>query len=313
MNLEVKRLVLHLAFEDRVPSMRFVGNTLRGGFGYALKKVSCAFRKRQCEDCLAHGQCVFSYVFDTVPDSRGEFMSRYNRAPHPFVFFCNGCTAQEKLLRVELTLIGKAIAFLPYFVLAMQELGKQGLGRKRERFVLDMVEELDSGRILLEGPEGVLERPVAAEIFPVRVSKEPAERLKFNLLSPLRLKYDGKILREPNFRAVAGSLMRSISSLCYFHGEGKPELDYRALAEMAETPCIIEDNTRWVEFDRFSTRQEEWMKLGGIKGDFTVEGELGPYLNLLRLGEAVGLGKACTFGFGRYGLEVRNRAPVQCV
>jgi len=313
MELQVKRLELALSFENGVPPFRFATNTLRGGFGYALRKVACAFRHRECEGCLAEGQCVYSYVFDTIPDRRGEFMTRYNRAPHPFVFFSNGDSVSEKNLRVELTLIGKAITFLPYFVLAMQELGRMGLGRRREPFVLEKVVELDSGRTLLEGSNSILERPGDPERFPVMVSDEPVERMEFHLLSPLRLKYNGNLLREPSFRAIVGSLLRRISSLCYFHGEGKPELDYRGLADVAESPRVMEDDTRWVEMSRFSTRQEDWMKLGGITGDFAVEGELGPFLDLLRLGEAVGIGKACTFGFGRYNVKAQRRATALTV
>lgn len=284
MELDVKRLLIELAFEDRVPPLRFATNTLRGGFGHSLKKVACAFRHRCCEGCLAQGQCVYSYIFDTIPDSRGDFMTRYNKAPRPFVFYCVGNPEAENLLNLELTLIGKAITFLPYFVLAMQELGRMGLGRYREPFVLDKVVELDSGRTLLEGSNSILERPGDPERFPVMVSDEPVERMEFHLQSPLRLKYNGNILREPSFRAIVGSLLRRISSLCYFHGEGKPELDYRGLADAAESPRVMEDDTRWVEMSRFSTRQEDWMKLGGIIGDFAVEGELGPFLDLLRLG-----------------------------
>ena len=56
----------------------------------------------------------------------------------------------ENLLKLELTLIGKAIAYLPYFVLALQELGRMGLGRTREPFSVEKVVEPSRGRILFD-------------------------------------------------------------------------------------------------------------------------------------------------------------------
>jgi len=303
MDLQVKRLSLDLGFEDKVPELPFASATLRGGFGYALRKVSCAFKTRECEGCLAHGQCVYSYVFDTVPDPRGDFMSRYNRAPHPFVLYCHERT-DSATLRAGLVLVGRAILFLPYFVLALQELGREGLGRYRNRFSIKSITETDTGAELLEQAGG-LRRTGNPEIFPLeaRANGNGRPDVTFRLLSPLRLKYNGGILRTPDFRAVAGSLLRRLSSLSNFHGQGKPELDYPRLAALADEAKVTEDGTEWEEHDRYSTRQKEWMSLGGITGRFRVQGVPGEFLGLLRVGETVGLGKACTFGFGRYRME----------
>jgi CRISPR/Cas system endoribonuclease Cas6 (RAMP superfamily) len=42
------------------------------------------------------------------------------------------------------------------------------------------------------------------------------------------------------------------------------------------------------------------MRLGGIVGSITYRGDFGKYLPLLRLGEHIHVGKAATFGLGKY-------------
>jgi hypothetical protein len=39
-------------------------------------------------------------------------------------------------------LIGKAVDYLPYFILTFSELGKKGIGMGRGKFVLEKVEDL---------------------------------------------------------------------------------------------------------------------------------------------------------------------------
>ena len=45
------------------------------------------------------------------------------------------------------------------------------------------------------------------------------------------------------------------------------------------------------------------MKLGGLIGSITYEGNLDKFLPLLRIGEYIHVGKAVTFGMGRYRIK----------
>ena len=42
------------------------------------------------------------------------------------------------------------------------------------------------------------------------------------------------------------------------------------------------------------------MKLGGLRGEITFEGDLSPFMPLLRLGEKVHVGQGTGFGLGGY-------------
>ena len=58
--------------------------------------------------------------------------------------------------------------------------------------------------------------------------------------------------------------------------------------------------THWEDWSRFSGRQKQRVKMGGLTGRVTYEGDLRDYLPLLLLGELVHVGKGTVFGNGLY-------------
>ncbi|HKQ08167.1 MAG TPA: CRISPR system precrRNA processing endoribonuclease RAMP protein Cas6 [Blastocatellia bacterium] len=63
----------------------FLGSTLRGAFGHALKDAVCLMSHRDCSHCLVADRCIYPYLFETpapadVPQLRGQ-----QQAPHPFI------------------------------------------------------------------------------------------------------------------------------------------------------------------------------------------------------------------------------------
>jgi hypothetical protein len=55
----------------------YKGSTLRGGFGNTFRRVVCALRKNNCQDCLLENKCVYSYVFETPPHPDTIIMRKY--------------------------------------------------------------------------------------------------------------------------------------------------------------------------------------------------------------------------------------------
>jgi hypothetical protein len=95
-------------------------------------------------------------------------------------------------------------------------------------------------------------------------------------------------------------LLGRISSLSYFHCGQPFEADFRGLINRAAGVKIIENDTRWQDWSRFSGRQKQWIELGGLVGRVTYSGDLGEYLPLLALGELVHVGKGTVFGNGQF-------------
>ena len=123
----------------------YKGSTFRGAFGHAFKKVVCVNRDRICGTCLLKEKCVYSYVFETPPPSDTSKMRKYPFAPHPFIITPpleeKREYQAEDTLCFELTLIGKSIDYLPYFIYTFDELGRMGIGKTKGKYHLEEVKD----------------------------------------------------------------------------------------------------------------------------------------------------------------------------
>jgi len=82
--LDVTRYRLQLRAQEATTLPPFLGSTLRGAFGHALKRSVCIMRPRDCAQCLVADQCIYPYLFETVAPP-GLPRSGYQQAPHPFI------------------------------------------------------------------------------------------------------------------------------------------------------------------------------------------------------------------------------------
>lgn len=82
------------------------------------------------------------------------------------------------------------------------------------------------------------------------------------------------------------------------------EIDFKGLIEKARVVRQGASDIHWFDWKRYSTRQEEWMSLGGVTGTVSYEGDLSEFMLFLRLGEYVHVGKGTSFGLGRYSITV---------
>ncbi len=125
-------------------------------------------------------------------------------------------------------------------------------------------------------------------------------KITISLLTPLRLRFDGHITDKIEFHVLIRNLLRRISSLSYFHCGEKFQVDFKGLIERATLVKQAASDIHWYDWKRYSTRQEEWMSLGGVTGAVSYEGDISDFMLLLRLGEYVHVGKGTSFGLGKY-------------
>ncbi|MBC7084474.1 MAG: CRISPR system precrRNA processing endoribonuclease RAMP protein Cas6 [Firmicutes bacterium] len=135
-----------------------------------------------------------------------------------------------------------------------------------------------------------------------RVGSPLVPRVTVAFRTMTRLKFQGGLEDRPEFHVLARSLLRRVSSLLYFHHGTRLDMDFRGFISQAETVRLAVLNTRWVDWERYSSRQDTRMKLGGLVGTATYEfndARLAAFfLPWLVLGEYVHVGKGCTFGLG---------------
>ncbi len=299
-------------FEDDAVLPHYKGSTFRGIFGRALKQVVCALKTRDCPDCLLKERCVYVQVFETgiLADSAGK--TRGMDRPHPFVIeppdtadthFPKGSDFEFRLL-----LFGKTNVHLPYFIYAFDRMSRIGIGKmingKRPEFRL--IHVMMEDRPIYSPEDKRLTVPDdLPEIDPLTGESPPGLfRLELTLQTPLRLKFENRLKADLPFHVLVRAMLRRISTLSAYYGDGDPPLDYHGLVKRAESVKIIEDRLEWFDWRRFSFRQDREMLMGGMTGSVVYEGELGEFLPLVRFCEKVHLGKQTTFGLGRIQGEV---------
>lgn len=293
----------------------YKGSTLRGGFGTAFRRIACACRQEECKNCMLQPSCPYAYIFETSPPADAKALSKYESIPRPFVLEppLDNKTLYQKgeSLSFGLILIGRSIPYLPYFILAFKELGEIGIGKGRNPYRLERLVAVNpfSGKeaeVYSHAAGKVFNRDLCIlgkELLALKAETAP-ELVKIDFQTMTRIKSGDIFVRHVEFHMLLRALLRRLSALYYFHHGLEWNIEFVDLIKKAELVTRVSDQTRWVDWERYSHRQDARMNLGGIVGQATYKGELAEFLPILKLGELVHVGKACTFGMGKYRMSL---------
>lgn len=314
----LSRYRVRVTAHDPLHLPAFKGTTLRGSFGLTFRRMVCYQPQTPtCDNCLLRYTCPYPALFNTYTPPDSEVLSREKNIPLPLVIEPPLDEQQvyepgEELV-FHLTLIGQSVRYLSYLVVALQEAGWNGLGRDRGRFQLRSLEAVHpydgSGATVYDAAQS--RYAIHAQTLPVRFAECRAaataalkgKGIRMRFLTPLRLRQDGSVMRgAPPFHSLWGALMRRVSALAYFHCGARWTTDYRQWALCAQEVATADVDTQWVARDRFSSRQRQFVPIGGETGAVTYLGDLEPFLPVLELGRWVHVGKATVFGNGQYTL-----------
>lgn len=304
----------HFVFEmealDVLQFPVYKGSTLRGAFGHAFKRVVCTLRKNSCADCLLKQRCVYCYVFETPPPDGSEMMNKYTAAPHPFVILP---PTEDKCIyrpgenfNFQLTLIGKAGEYLPYFIYTFNELGKRGIGKYRGTYNLKKVTKADTGAEVYDGQGKIHQSAYETTSWDEIIDDDKicqTGELTLRFHTPTRIRYSEDLVLDLEFHILMRNLLRRISLLSYFHCGRRLDLKYRELIKGAKNIRIKKRSLKWIDWERYSNRQQTRMKLGGFVGDITFGGQLGKFLPYIILGQHIHVGKGTSFGLGKYEIQ----------
>jgi hypothetical protein len=259
----------------------YMGSAWRGGFGRALRRAACVTGLPTCPGCRFEASCVYPYLFETAPGGEGGILAGYDRVPNPFVLappWDGGRLVPEGgEAELRLTLIGRAVEHAGFARQAVVEAGLRGLGP-------------DRGALDLSSIDGVTPPPIGP--CPGRV--------EITLASPLRLVESGRLVGPAALRPrhLLLSLLRRVSILAERHG-APLALDYRALKDRAEAAEFAEVTLRWVEWARYSGRQQALLQMGGLLGALSLPlAGIEPFWPFLALAPWVHVGKGATMGLG---------------
>jgi hypothetical protein len=309
--LRVARYAVRLRALSVVSLSGHLGSTLRGALGYAFKASVCVMDHRDCATCLLRDTCAYSVCFESPTPASAGILRRNSHRPHPFVLEPPVDVARELQpgddLAFRLTLVGRGCEYLPYFVLAFRSMGEAGLGVTRARMKLEEVvaERRDQSHLIYrDGCSTLAAQPAPLMLGDLLMpGDELARQLTLHLVTPARLQANGRLVRELDFAILFSRLLDRLSSLSRFYAGTPLGVDFRAEKEAAQAVRTVRSELHWVEWERFSTRQQAAMKLGGIVGRLALEGSLGRFMPYLRLGECVHVGNGTAFGLGEMRVE----------
>lgn len=283
----------------------YAGSMLRGAFGHALRQLACLTRQPTCPACPLHSECPYPALFAPRPPSEHR-LQRFSEIPVPYVIeapaWGSRTLAEGEALIFHQVLIGRARHQLSLIILAWRRALARGVGAGHGQAELRRVvhcgedgeQEIfrpENGRIAEHRP--TIRRAADSRPLPAGIT------LRFS--TPLRLQRNGNALPPAHLQpaALLMALARRASLLMEFHAGGPLWQDFTAL----RAACAdLADHKRlhWRDWGRYSSRQQQAMRLGGVLGDWRIEGDLTPFGEMLRLGEWLHVGKEAAFGLGQY-------------
>lgn len=300
------------------------GQNLRGALGQVMLRTYCAGDRHDPAHVAACPVCWLLAAnekpgqerrgYTLVPPIPGEDDAA-NRPYEPGERFEFG-----------ITLFGNALKFLPYFVLAVPEMGRAGVGAGRGKFALQSVWAenpltrkreclLAEGENLVHTPTLTMTHTEVVRIANDKLSMGNGEwRVAVDFLTPTRLIEEGELARAPSFDVLFARLLKRLDDLAeeYAGGTGRPREEIDALERLAARVRLIEAQTRWVEVWSGSQRRGARSPLSGIVGSATYAAEHAVWQSLLPWllwGQLAQAGKSVVKGNGVIRVSTEPNVP----
>lgn len=295
-------MIIRLAVHEKLRMPQYQGSSLRGVLGHGLRRASCSCGDELCEKCFNNQSCPYSIAFHHIESNEKGSFSGVTTPPNPFVLYPmdkKSLYKPEDKLTFMMTLFGGGIGYVHHYIMAWDMVNRFGLGKGKARVSLDSISSL-SGEIIADGgklhPKALNPQDFSEEVQPVR-------RLTLHINTPMRLVQDGKPTSEITFKLILKNILRRAALLSEFY-MGKPlDADITFLLSKADDIRLTEDKIYWEHRQRFSSRQQKKLTIGGFTGTLTFEGILDEFISWMKLGSIIHVGKGCTLGLGHYEID----------
>jgi len=296
MNFNLVKLVITVQADDpfllsqRLP---LLGNE----YSTVCRKNSCLRQEKPCNSCLLKETCSWNLVFAQQLSNDPSAVKRFQKPALPFIFTfpsphdLDGSQAETEC---SLVVMGQAIACIDMLLDGFRDIL---LSFDAEVLRIGSQDYQGNVHLLDEGirhnrPENMI---VLSSNDLVDNFVMPNSDLQIRLLSPLRLFEDGHFVGRFDFSRFARSLLRRVSSMAYYYGAYEFTCDYKELSRQADAVVCVDEN--------FTLVANKDLRIKGIMGHGSFQGDLCGLLPFLIVGEYVHVGKGSTFGMGAY--EVR--------
>lgn len=304
-SLPYYNLLFELETDEPLAFDGFMGSCLRGAYGHAFRRIVCSRIGCHSPDACAEARrCPYARVFEPKSEYFGlSSEKRYSEIPRPYVIIPPHDPKGRTTLCFMMRVFGSACEYLPCFIASWNQAGQTGITGARVRFKVKKVwhtslSDSEPQRVFETGRLVRTDPAEAAELMATYASDPNFIRLA----TPLRLRVDGSMRDQIRASDFVAALVRRLAVLVRVWGDGELP-DFRDLTVRAEEDLDWRPSLRWLDWERWSNRQNSKIKMGGLIGEIEVSGQVSDYEPLLRLGELTGVGKGCVLGLGQYRLE----------
>jgi hypothetical protein len=297
------------------------GGQLRGALGNVMRRAYCPEAHSDRAPAPEHvALCPVCWLL-VANEHPGEERRGYAIVP-PLTGPSGGLFAPTERFTFGLTLFGDTLRLMPYFLLAIAEVGHEGVGIGRGKFVLRQVWSVDplndrSECVLAEGETVVHSPAMRIDDATVRAAADrlensvgSANRIRLRFLTPMRLIANEQLIKAPDFGVLFARLLERIDQLDrqYSNGARRDEIERETLLGLANQVRLAESQTEWVEVRSGSSRRGDSTWISGFVGaaDFIApRGGWHALLHWLMWGQLTQVGKDVVKGNGVYELITR--------
>jgi hypothetical protein len=300
------------------------GERLRDALARVMLRAVCPEAQRRGLPTPEHAAgcpvCWLLAASGKDGEARGEVRRVYSLAPPlPPVEIVDA--GQD--FSFVMTLYGRGMQFFPYFVLAVPEMGREGVGPGRGEFDLRSIRSIDpmagsetkaTGEIVLAEGERVVRAPekVIGWQDALKVSQgflamlDDKAVLEVRFLTPMRLVDGEALVKTPDFGVFFQRLLQRIDQLGQQHAsdERRPKEEIERLHRLADQVRLVETDTQWIDLWGPSSRRGRATPMGGFVGRATYRSrDWSALLPWLVLGQGVQAGKLAAKGNGVFQIE----------
>ncbi len=288
--MDYTKLTVSLSLTEPIDDKnRDFTSAIRGIWGRSLKRIFCLQRDIRCEDC-DFDNCTYRLLFYKKYSSRENF--------HPYII--REINKNEKIIEVEFTLFGYISLHMDKIIPSIIGMGHYPLIYKGKRIFFEINTITDHHKRLVFDRKARIVRKPKVDCF--SFPQEILSNVRMQFETPLRMKYQNKLMRTFHFETVIQSLARRADYINSFFNNNSlviPRINITSDLKKAETKnCRFE----WNEIIRKSFIRNQKMFFGGLVGSVDIFGLTSETYQLLRLGEILQVGKQTSFGMGKYHL-----------
>lgn len=297
LSFPIARYQFHFQVTQPIALPEYAGSTIRGVFGRALRKISCMTKQEECKACPLYQTCPYTNIFETPP--KEHQIQKFTQVPNGYIIeppewgekiYPAGAT-----LSFELVLFGQLIQQLPLIAFAFKRAFEFNIAGGKGKLVNIHHYSQDGNTYSVFEKNKIMDHPT--EII---LPEQYPTTLHLEIQTPLRLQDDGKPLSATKISLdrFLKTLLKRIALLSEFHHQ---PLDIHFVQLIAQIEQIQDEKIlKWKDWTRYSSRQQQTMKLGGVVGQWRLYNVPVEWAKWIYLGQWLHCGKNATFGLGQY-------------